>query len=375
MRSSHRFALAGLAALGLLAAGCSSSGSSSPSSSSATNWATATSAAAGGGMAKLVAAAKKEGTLNVIALPPTWANYGTIISTFEKKYGIKVNSANPDGSSQDEVNAVKQENGTAAAPDVLDIGMAVALVNTNLFAPYQVSTWSDIPAAQKASNGLWVQDYGGYMSIGYSSKFGTITSMSQLLGPKFKNAVALNGNPTEANAALNGVMMASLANGGSASSIAKGVSFFSELKAKGNFSSVQATGATIKAGTTPVVFNWDYLNLPSYVGVSNWKVFIPSGAVLGGYYAQAINKNAPHPAAARLWEEFLYSQAADGGQNLWLEGGARPVEQQAMTSNNTINSGAAAKLPPVSGTPVFLSQSQATDAANYLSANWAKAVS
>ena len=375
MRSSHRFALAGLAALGLLAAGCSSSGSSSPSSSSATNWATATSAAAGGGMAKLVSAAKKEGTLNVIALPPTWANYGTIISTFEKKYGIKVNSANPDGSSQDEVNAVKQENGTAAAPDVLDIGMAVALVNTNLFAPYQVSTWSDIPAAQKASNGLWVQDYGGYMSIGYSSKFGTITSMSQLLGPKFKNAVALNGNPTEANAALNGVMMASLANGGSASSIAKGVSFFSELKAKGNFSSVQATGATIKAGTTPVVFNWDYLNLPSYVGVSNWKVFIPSGAVLGGYYAQAINKNAPHPAAARLWEEFLYSQAADGGQNLWLEGGARPVEQQAMTSNNTINSGAAAKLPPVSGTPVFLSQSQATDAANYLSANWAKAVS
>jgi putative spermidine/putrescine transport system substrate-binding protein len=374
MRSPHRFAFAGFAALALLAAGCSSSGSSS-GASGGTNWATVTSAAAGGGMSKLVAAAKKEGALNVIALPPTWANYGTIISTFEKKYGIKVNSANPDGSSQDEVNAVKQENGTAAAPDVLDIGMSVALVNTSLFAPYKVSTWSDIPTAQKASNGVWVQDYGGYMSIGYSSKFGTITSVSQLLGSKFKGAVALNGNPTEANAALNGVMMASLANGGSAASIAKGVSFFQQLKAKGNFDSVQATGATIKAGTTPVVFNWDYLNLPSYVGVSNWKVFIPSNAVLGGYYAQAINKNAPHPAAARLWEEFLYSQAAAGGQNLWLEGGARPVEQQAMASNGSINSGAAAKLPPVSGTPVFLSESQATNAATYLSANWAKAVS
>ena len=374
MRSPHRYALAALAAVALLAAGCSSS-SSSPSSSSGTNWATVTSAAAGGGMAKLVAAAKKEGTLNVIALPPTWANYGTIISTFEKKYGIKVNSANPDGSSQDEVNAVKQENGTAAAPDVLDIGMAVALANTSLFAPYEVSTWSDIPTAQKASNGLWVQDYGGYMSVGYSSKFGTITSLSQLLGSKFKGAVALNGNPTEANAALNGVMMANLAEGGSAMSIAKGVSFFQKLKAAGNFSSVQATGATIKAGTTPVVFNWDYLNLPSYVGVSNWKVFIPSNAVLGGYYAQAINKNAPHPAAARLWEEFLYSQATAGGQNLWLEGGARPVEQAAMTSNGSINSAAASKLPPVSGTPVFLSPAEATDAANYLAANWTKAIS
>jgi putative spermidine/putrescine transport system substrate-binding protein len=322
----------------------------------------------------LIAAAKKEGTLNVIALPPTWANYGAIISGFEKTYGININSALPDGTSQQEVDAVKTENGTAKAPDVLDIGMAVALANTSLFAPYEVSTWNSILAAQKAPNGVWVQDYGGYMAVGYSSKFGTITSLNQLLGPKFKNAVALNGNPTSANAALNGVMMANLAEGGTPGSIADGVSFFQKLKAAGNFSPVSATGASIKAGTTPVVFNWDYLNLPSYVGVSNWKVFVPSNAVLGGYYAQAINKNAPHPAAARLWEEFLYSQAAAGGQNLWLEGGARPVEQAAMQSDGSLNASAAAKLPAVSGTPTFLSPSQATDAANYLAANWAKAI-
>jgi putative spermidine/putrescine transport system substrate-binding protein len=170
-------------------------------------------------------------------------------------------------------------------------------------------------------------------------------------------------------------MMASLAEGGSASSISPGVNFFEKLKKAGNFNPVQATGATIKAGTTQVVFNWDYLNLPSYVGVSNWKVFIPQNAVLGGYYAQAVNKTAPHPAAARLWEEFLYSQAAKGGQNLWLQGGARPVEQAAMQSNGSIDKAAAAKLPAVSGTPTFLSGSQSTDAADYLAANWAKAVS
>jgi putative spermidine/putrescine transport system substrate-binding protein len=325
-------------------------------------------------MNALVAAAKAEGTLNVIALPPTWANYGTILSDFQKTYGIKVNSALPDGSSQQEVDAVKSEAGSPKAPDVLDIGMAVALANTSLFAPYQVSTWADIPAAQKEPTGLWYQDYGGYMAVGYSSKFGTITSLNQLLGPQFKNTVALNGNPTSANAALNGVMMANLAQGGTADSIAKGVDFFAKLKQAGNFSPIQATGATIKAGTTLVVFNWDYLNLPSYVGVTNWKVFVPSGAVLGGYYAQAINKQAPHPAAARLWEEFLYSQAATGGQNLWLQGGARPVEQPSMTSNGSINTAAAGKLPAVNGTPLFLTPTQATDAANYLAANWAKAV-
>jgi putative spermidine/putrescine transport system substrate-binding protein len=373
MRSSYRLALAGVAAAALLAAGCSSSGSSAGSSSSV-NWSTETSASAGGGMNALVAAAKKEGTLNIIAVPPTWANYGAIISAFTAKYGIKINSANPTGTSQQEVDAVKSQHGTARAPDVLDIGMAVALANTSLFAPYKVATWGAIPSAQKDPGALWYQDYGGYMAIGYSSKFGTITSLNQLLDPKFHNAVALNGNPTSANAALNGVMMANLAVGGTPDNISKGVDFFSQLKKAGNFSPVSATGATIKAGTTPVVFNWDYLNLPSYVGVSNWKVFVPPHAILGGYYAQAINKGAPHPAAARLWEEFLYSQAAVGGQNLWLKGGARPVQQAAMTANGTINKAAAALLPTVSGSPTFLSAAQSTDAANYLAANWAKAV-
>lgn len=373
MRSPHKFALAGLAALALLAAGCSSG---SPGSSGGTDWSAKTSASAGGGMSALIAAAKKEGTLNVIALPPDWANYGTIIKDFSQKYGIKVNSANPSGSSQEEVDAIKQQAGTAAAPDVVDVGMAVALANTSLFAPYKVATWNDIPAAQKDPGGLWYQDYGGYMSIGYNSaKFGTITSVSQLLGPKFKSAVALNGNPTEANAALNGVMMAGLASGGTADSIAKGVDFFHQLKQAGNFVPVQATPATIKAGTTPVVINWDYLNTASVVGQgANWKVFVPSNAILGGYYAQAINKQAPHPAAARLWEEYLYSQTADGGQNLWLQGGARPVEMAAMTSGKTIDAAAAANLPPVTGTPVFLNATQATNAATYLAANWAQAV-
>src|SRR5689334_24044762 len=64
----------------------------------------ATSATDFGGMDALVTAAKKEGQLNVIALPPDWANYGAIIKGFSDKYGIKVNSAQPDAASQDEIN-------------------------------------------------------------------------------------------------------------------------------------------------------------------------------------------------------------------------------------------------------------------------------
>jgi len=183
--------------------------------------------------------------------------------------------------------------------------------------------------------------------------------------------VALNGDPTQANAALNGVEMASLASGGSLDDISKGVEFFKALKKSGNFSKIQATSATVKSGTTPVVFDWDYLQVGHKTDVPTWKVFVPSNAVLGGYYNQAINKTAPHPAAARLWEEFLYS---DEGQNLWLKGGARPVRMDAMTKATTIDAAAAAALPAVAGEPVFQTQDQVAAASKYLAANWANAI-
>jgi putative spermidine/putrescine transport system substrate-binding protein len=362
----HRLGLV-VGVIALVAAACGPS-----STSSTSNWATATSASGNGGMDALVAAAKKEGKLNVIALPADWANYGAIISGFTAKYGIPIQSDNPTGSSQDEVNAVTTNSGNTRAPDVLDVGMAVALANTNLFAPYQVVTWNDILASQKEPTGLWFQDYGGYMSIGYdSSKVPAITSVQDLLGPKFKGTVALNGDPTKANAALNGVMMMSLANGGSLDDISKGVDFFHQLNTKHNFVPVQATTATVKSGQTPVVLDWDYLSAAHGKDVPTWKVFVPSNAILGGYYAQAINKTAPHPAAARLWEEYLYS---DEGQNLWLTGLARPVRMAAMTTTGKIDATAAAKLPPVNGTPVFLSATQATAANAYLASHWAAAI-
>src|ERR1700736_3469330 len=156
----------------LLTAACSSSSSSSSgSTSSGTNWATATSAEAGGGMNALIAAAKKEGHLNVITLPDNWANYGTIMKDFTAKYGIQITDANPDGTSQDELNAIQQTKGQSRAPDVVDVGTAFAAKGQTAgdWAPYEVATWSDIPASSKEPTGLYYADYGGYVAIGYDS--------------------------------------------------------------------------------------------------------------------------------------------------------------------------------------------------------------
>ena len=361
-----------LSALGVAAcAPPSSSGSGSGNgSSSDTKAATATSAQALGGMKGLIKAAKAEGELNVIALPPTWANYGNIIKSFSKKYGIKINSALPDGASQDEINQANQLQGTSRAPDVFDLSQSVALANSKMFAPYKVATFDSIPTAFKAPDGAYVNDYGGYMSIGYDSKkVPAVSTLSDLLKPAFKGKVALNGDPTTAGAAFSGVMMASVANGGSASNIAPGVNYFLKLKQAGNFLPVDPTPTTIESGQTPVVIDWDYLNAAETAKVPSWKVVVPQGAAIGGYYFQAISKDAPHPAAARLWEEFLYS---DQGQNLWLAGGARPVRADAMVKAGTIDKAKYDALPKVTGKITVPTVKQTDKAATYLSSNWSK---
>jgi putative spermidine/putrescine transport system substrate-binding protein len=333
----------------------------------------ATSAEDFGGMEGLVEAAKKEGALNVIALPPDWANYGEIIKTFGDKYGIKVNSAQPDANSQDEINAANQLKGTDRAPDVFDLGQAIALANTNLFAPYKVATFDDIPAQFKDPNGAWVNDYGGYMSIGYdSSKVPEIAGVNDLLKPEFRGKVALNGDPTTASAAANGVLMTAIANGGSVDDIAPGVDFFGRLKDAGNFLPVDPTPATIESGQTPVVIDWDYLNSAETKKIPTWKVFVPSDALVGGYYFQAINKDGPHPAAARLWQEFLYS---DEGQNLFLKGLARPVRADAMEKAGSVDKTALDALPVVQGTPVVPTNEQSEKNAAYLADNWSRVIS
>jgi putative spermidine/putrescine transport system substrate-binding protein len=361
--TAHR--LLGAAAIAVVALGCGKAG--------AQDAASATSAEDFGGMDQLIAAAQEEGELNVIALPPDWANYGKMIDTFAEKYGIEVNSAQPDANSQDEINAANQLRGQDRAPDVFDLGSNVALRNTDLFAPYKVATWDDIPEALKDPDGLWVSDYGGYMSIGYDA--GSVpapTTVNDLLKPEYAGKVALNGNPTAAAAGFNGVMMAALANGGSADDIAPGVEFFRKLKEAGNFLPVDPTPATIVSGQTPVVIDWEYLNVTAARDSQrDWQLVVPEGAAVGAFYVQAINKDAPHPAAARLWQEFLYS---DEGQNIWLQGFARPVRIDAMIDAGTVDQEALANLPEVKGEPTFLTQDQLAAQQQYLLENWEQAV-
>jgi putative spermidine/putrescine transport system substrate-binding protein len=292
--------------------------------------------------------AKREGRINTIALPPDWANYGEIMSTFQRRYGLRLTNDNPDASSAQENQAVRSLKGDPRAPDVLDVGPSFAIdgAREGLYARYYNRFFGTVPRAMKDGRGYWVGDYWGVISFGVNRAVirNVPKTWADLLKPEYRNRVALNGSPLSSGSAVAGVYSAALANGGSLSNISPGIDFFKRLKDAGNFIPVQATPQTIASGQTPIVIDWDYLNL-GYIKEfpsARIAVSVPTRGVYGAYYCQAINATAPHPWAARLWQEFLYS---DAGQLLWLKGYSHPARFADMARRKVIPQNLLRQLP------------------------------
>jgi putative spermidine/putrescine transport system substrate-binding protein len=335
-----------------------------------------------GDIASLIAAAQQEGQLTVIALPHDWLNYGQMIDSFKSKYGLQVNELDPDAGSGDELEAVKANQGNTGpqAPDVIDVGFAFGAQakDQGLLQPYQVSVWDSIPESLKDPDGYWYGDYYGVMAFEVNTAVvkNPPQDWSDLLKPDYKGQVALAGDPRTSSQAINAVYAAALANGGSADDASPGLDFFAKLNSAGNFVPVIAKQGTIAQGETPIVIRWDYLALgdrDSLNGNPSIQVTVPPSGILGGVYVQAISAYAPHPNAAKLWMEHLYS---DEGQLIWLSGYGHPIRYNDMVSRNVIPADLAAKLPPadVYAKALFATNAQLSAANMVISSNWDKIV-
>jgi putative spermidine/putrescine transport system substrate-binding protein len=300
----------------------------------------------------LVKAAKAEGELTVIACPHDWVNYGEIFQKFSAKYGIKLNELNPDGSSAEELEAIKanKNNTGRQAPDVVDVGLSFGpeMKQQGLVAPYKVATWNTIPASVKDAEGFWYGDYYGALAFEVNTDLvkDVPKDWKDLLKPEYQGKIALAGDPRVSNQAFLTVAAAALATGGSFTNIMPGLEFFKKLNAVGNFVPVIAVPGTVASGETPITVRWDYnalSNRDKSAGNPNIGVIIPASGVVAGVYIQGISAFAPHPNAARLYMEYLYS---DEGQLLWLKGYGHPVRFADLARRKVIPADLAAKLPP-----------------------------
>ncbi len=104
--------------------------------------------------------------------------------------------------------------------------------------------------------------------------------------------------------------------------------------------------ATLAQGQTPILITWDYNALAgrdTLNGNPPVDVVVPKTGVVAGVYVQAISAYAPHPNAAKLWMEYLYS---DEGQLGWLKGYCHPIRFNDLAKNGKIPQDLLDKLPP-----------------------------
>jgi len=331
-------------------------------------------------MDQIMAGAKSEGTLTVIALPHDWCGYGAVIDAFKAKYGLAVNELNPDAGSGDEVEAIKANKGNTGpqAPDVIDVGLSFGpqARADGLIQPYKVSTWSTIPDSAKDGDGYWYGDYYGVLSFEVNTDIvkKVPTDWADLQASDYKNSIALAGDPRTSNQAIQGVFASGLSAAGG--DIAKagdaGLKFFSDLNKAGNFVPTIGKAASLAQGATPIILRWDYNALAdrdTLKGNPNVQVVVPATGVVAGVYIQAISAYAPHPNAAKLWMEYLYS---DEGQLGWLKGYCHPIRFNDLASNNKIPADMMSALPPAANyaKAVFPTLDQQAQAKGVITKQW-----
>ena len=370
--------MVGVAILAIVSAACGGGASPTPPSAAPTEPGATTAPTAEvtpDPMAALIEAAKAEGTLTTIALPDDWCNYRESIDTFKSKYGLAVNELDPNAGSNDELEAIKanKDNKGPQAPDVIDVGLSFGpqAKDEGLLAPYKVATWDTIPAEAKDAEGYWYGDYYGVLTFEVNTA--VVKNVPQdwpdLLKPEYKNMVALAGDPRSSNQAIQTVFAAALANGGSLDNAQPGLDFFKQLVAAGNFVPTIAKPGTIAQGETPITIRWNYnalSNKDALAGNPPIEVVVPTQGRFAGIYVQGISAYAPHPNAAKLWQEFLYS---DEGQLIWMKGYCYPIRYQNLLDTGKIPQDLLDKLPDVSGA-VFPSLAQLDAAKKLITEQW-----
>jgi len=283
-------------------------------------------------MEDLVAAAKAEGQLTVIGLPHDWCGYGALIDRFRARYGLTINELKPGASSAEQIEAIRTRRGKtdAQTPDVVDVGISFASSarKDGLLQPYKVSTWVTIPESAKDVQGYWCGGCHGVLAFEINADL--VTKMprdwADLAAPEYRNSVGLAGN-ISSNQAIQSVFAAGLsaAKGNIEEAADQGLRFFANLNEKGNFVPVIGDANSLADGRTPILVRWDYLALGDrdrLGGTTRIEVIRPRTGVVADVYAQAISAHAPHPNAARLWMEYLYS---DEVQLIWSKGHCIPT--------------------------------------------------
>ncbi|MHC5306497.1 ABC transporter substrate-binding protein [Bartonella sp. LJL80] len=269
----------------------------------------------------LVEAAKKEGTVNSVGMPDSWANWKGTWADLKTKYGIA--HFDTDMSSAEELSKFENEKENASA-DIGDVGIEFGPIaaSRDLVMPYKPSTWEQIPDWAKDPEGKWVLGYTGTIAFIVASDLpNPPKSWADIRKGNYKFSINKVGSGAQENASI---LAAAIAMGGGEDNLEPGIALFADLAKQGRLLSNSVTPASMERGEIQVAALWDFnaLNYRDMVGNGKYTVIIPSDGSVTSGYATVINKYAKHPNAAKFAREYILS---DDGQINLARGYARPI--------------------------------------------------
>jgi putative spermidine/putrescine transport system substrate-binding protein len=289
-----------------------------------------------------IAGALAEGEIVSYGMTDDWVNLGEIWRTIESRYGV-VHSDTDMTSAELITRGLAEKD--APVQDVADIGFDFVkpLIDNNLAQPYFNTSWDLVPDNFKDADGRWTAAYWGAISFLVNTDLVANPPLTweDLLKPEYLDQVC-SRDPSKSTYATGSVLAAAYARGGGEENVQPGLDFFKELRDSGNWrQGVVLNVSSVQKGECPIsiVYDFDGFAKRDATGLP-LQVIIPSDATVGMLFAEYIYAYAPHPNAAMLTQDFLFS---DEGQIMLAKGYAHPTRSDVVLPADV-----AAKLLPES---------------------------
>lgn len=269
----------------------------------------------------IIAAAKEEGKIESVGMPDSWANWGLTWKGIEEEYGITHSDTDMSSAEELQMFATEGEHGTK---DIGDVGQAFGpqAVEQDLVMPYKTSYWDSVPDWAKDPDGKWMIAYTGATCFLTNTDIVSEApkSWADIKAGDYKVSI---GDITGGNAQA-AIVASAYAFGGDLNNLDPAFEFWTEMAENGRINTLDILQQNFETGEVPVGVIWSFTAIPYKDQIENYTLTasIPSdGAIMSGY-ASVINKYAPHPNAAKLAREYIFS---DKGQSNLASAGAIPT--------------------------------------------------
>lgn len=270
---------------------------------------------------EIVANAQEEGKVESVGMPDSWANWGGTWDDLEELYGIAHADADMSSAEELQMFATEGENGTK---DIGDVGQAFGpqAVEQDLVQSYKTSYWDSVPDWAKDADGKWMIAYTGATTFLTNTDLvaEAPTSWADVKDGDYNVAIGdINGGNAQA-----AVIASAYAFGGDLNNLDPAFEFWTEMAESGRINTLDILQQNFETGEVPVGVIWSFTAIPYKEQIAQYtlEATIPSdGSIMSGY-ASVINKYAPHPYAAALAREYIFS---DAGQANLAKAGAIPT--------------------------------------------------